>query len=269
MRPFAPLVAALLALTSCGGGHSLEATVPPHVATGGTVLPPALPAPPEVVSANGIAKLSLQAKFDADGPARILLPRAARRAGDSRAAGRYDRAALRKRAPGVLRGRRRLQREPALPRAQLGAGPARRRGGRDERRARYRGGLRRPDQPRPAAGAVLVPPASARAVLVRGRQRDGRRHRCRRDRERSTGGARTARTHRRAGRQPHDSSFAAGEAAIRRRARAWWRAAGARTTRDADQGLGSCAPDPETTPTIIGLPLATIGIKPASASCCA
>ncbi|MEA2721074.1 MAG: hypothetical protein QOJ39_2938, partial [Candidatus Eremiobacteraeota bacterium] len=61
---------------------------------------------------------------------------------------------------------------------------------------------------------------------------------------------------------PNSNSFAAGEDAIKRRAQARRRASLTRGLRDADEGRGACAPDPDTTPTINGIPLAAIGIKP-------
>ncbi|MGP6156680.1 MAG: multicopper oxidase family protein [Vulcanimicrobiaceae bacterium] len=55
---------ALLALTSCGGGSSTGGT--PATAPAAAGLPPALPTLPEVDSVNGVAELTLQAKFDAN-----------------------------------------------------------------------------------------------------------------------------------------------------------------------------------------------------------
>ena len=65
------LVAAAIALVSCGGGGGgSSASAVPNTATGtGTSSsnPPALPTIPQVASANGSVSLTLEAKFDANG----------------------------------------------------------------------------------------------------------------------------------------------------------------------------------------------------------
>jgi FtsP/CotA-like multicopper oxidase with cupredoxin domain len=65
LRSFVLLGACALALGSCGGGGDSSAT--PPVTTGSANLPPVLPAIPEVDSVNGVATLSLQAQFDSNG----------------------------------------------------------------------------------------------------------------------------------------------------------------------------------------------------------
>ncbi len=68
LRRTAALLVCSAGLLSCGGGHNGTVTLPPPLpGTGGTALPQALPVIPEVASANGVAELSLQAKFDAAG----------------------------------------------------------------------------------------------------------------------------------------------------------------------------------------------------------
>jgi FtsP/CotA-like multicopper oxidase with cupredoxin domain len=70
LRSAATALIAAFALISCGGGGggggsaSLPATT---AAAPGAGLPAALPPIPEVVSSNGVAELTLQAKFDANG----------------------------------------------------------------------------------------------------------------------------------------------------------------------------------------------------------
>ncbi|HTJ28012.1 MAG TPA: multicopper oxidase family protein [Candidatus Limnocylindria bacterium] len=62
----AALIAGVFALVSCGGGKNIGTAVPPPV-RGGTNGPPALPLLPEVVSRNGVASLTLEARLDANG----------------------------------------------------------------------------------------------------------------------------------------------------------------------------------------------------------
>jgi suppressor of ftsI len=68
LRRMAALLSCFLALVSCGGGHNGTVTLPPPLpGSGGTSQPQALPVLPEVASVNGVAQLSLEAKFDANG----------------------------------------------------------------------------------------------------------------------------------------------------------------------------------------------------------
>jgi suppressor of ftsI len=263
----AAVFAASTVLVSCGGGRSLEAsTTPPvtAVAANGTTLPPALPALPEVVSANGVASLALEAKFDDDGrpsfyyngvkgaPTIRVQPGDVIRLHFQNSLPLYCAVGVVSNANLHFHG---LSSAPVRPGDEVIATNVAPGGAVD-----YDVQIN-PDQPpglywyhphphglssyevgNGMAAAIVVEGIAAEVPAVQGL----------RERVIVLGAV------------PNDNSFAAGEDAIRRRALARRRAAAAaaRGGLDDDEGLGACAPDPDTTVTINGLHLAAIGIKP-------
>lgn len=259
------LVGTLL-LTSCGGGHSLEASTTPPVGGTTTVtgasLPPALPALPEVASVNGVAALSLQAKFDENGRPSFYYngtktaPTIRVRPGDTIKL-HFDNQLPLYCAVGVVSNANLhfhgLSSPPVQPGDETIATNAAPGGAVD-----YVVQIN-PDQPpglywyhpHPhGLSSYEVGNGMAGAIVVEGIASDVPATAGLRERVIVLGAV------------PNDNSFAAGEDAIRRRAQARRRAAAARAVRDSDEGLGACAPDPDTTPMVNGIPLAAIGIKP-------
>ena len=260
---WAALIAAF-SLVSCGGGSSTapQTVAPPAPGTPGTALPPVLTTIPEVVSQNGVASLSLQAKFDANGrpafffngqegaPTIRVLP------GDEIHL-HFDNQLPEFCAVGVVSNSNLhfhgLSSAPVQPGDEVistNAAP----GGAVDYVVQIN-----PDQPpglywyhpHPhGLSSYEVGNGMAAAIVVEGIASEVPATAGLRERVIVLGAV------------PNDNSFAAGEDAIARRVQARLRAAASRRTRDNDEGLGSCAPDPDTTPMINGKPLAAIGIKP-------
>jgi len=253
-----------LVLTSCGGGGGGAATTPPaSTGTTGTSLPPVLPAIPEVASVNGVASLTLTAQFDANGRPAFFWN------------GQEVAPTIRVQPGDVIK----LHYQNSLP-VYCAVGVV------SNSNLHFHGLTSSPNPPadevittNAAPGASVdysipinadQPPGlywyhphphglssyevgngMAGAIVVEGIASDVP----------ATAGLRERVII--LGAPPNDNSFAAGEDAIARAAARRRRAAqGTRATSDNDEGLGSCAPDPDTTPRINGIPLAAIGIKP-------
>jgi FtsP/CotA-like multicopper oxidase with cupredoxin domain len=269
MRRFAPLaaaVAASLALGSCGGGRSLEASGTPPVTAvaNGTTLPPPLPAIPEVVSNNGVAAFSLEARFDDNGrpsffsngkkgaPTVRVQPGDVIRLHFQNSLPLYCAVGVVSNANLHFHGFSSAPVRPGDEVIATNAAP----GGAVDYEVRIN-----PDQPpglywyhpHPhGLSSYEVGNGMAAAIVVEGIAAEVPAAQGLRERVIVLGAL------------PNDNSFAAGEDAIRRRAAARRRAiqGAGRGLRDSDEGGAPCAPDPNTTVTINGLPLAAIGIKP-------
>jgi suppressor of ftsI len=258
----AAALTAALSLTSCGGGHGSAAPPIASAGTAGTSLPPPLTAIPEVVSQNGVAALSLQAKFDPNGrPAfyyngREVAPTIRVQPGDSIRL-HFDNQLPEYCAVGVMSNSNLhfhgLSSAPVQPGDEVIATNAAPGGAVD-----YVVQMN-PDQPpglywyhphphglssyevgNGMAGAIVVEGIASEVPATQGL----------RERVIILGDV------------PNDNSFAAGEDAIARRATARRRAAASRGTLDSDEGGALCGPETDATPMINGRPLAAIGIKP-------
>ncbi len=250
---------AALVLISCGGGgSSSQPAIPvvPDTGTSGLSLPPALPTIPEVVSQNGSASLTLTAAFSATGrPAffyngQQTAPTIRVQPGDTIHLHFINTLPLYC-AVGVVSNSNLhfhgLTSAPVAPGDETIATNAAPGGAVD-----YTVAIN-PDQPpglywyhphphglssyevgNGMAGAIVVEGIAAEVPATAGL----------RERVIVLGDV------------PNDTTLAAGESAIARRT------LGRRQTRDADEGGATCGPESDATPTINGLHLATIGIRP-------
>jgi suppressor of ftsI len=258
----AAALTASLSLTSCGGGGGHSSAAVPAAPSAGTSLPPPLTGIPEVVSQNGVASLSLEAKFDANGrPAfyyngQEVAPTIRVQPGDSIRL-HFDNQLPEYCAVGVVSNSNLhfhgLSSAPVQPGDEVIATNAAPGGAVD-----YVVQIN-PDQspglywyhPHPhGLSSYEVGNGMAGAIVVEGIASEVPATQGLRERVIILGDV------------PNDNSFAAGEDAIKRRAAARRRAAASRGTLDSDEGGALCGPETDATPMINGKPLAAIGIKP-------